>query len=71
MLNPPNIIVVGFYVDEYFAGLWVYENHQDPICTKIRAAFVVNFVNCPLLWVSKIQTYIDLSTQYSEYVVCF
>ena len=29
---------------------------------------MVNFYNCPLLWVSKLQTYISLSTLHYEYV---
>ena len=29
---------------------------------------MVNFSNCPLLWVSKLQIYIALSTLHSEYV---
>ena len=30
---------------------------------------MVTFSNCPLLWVSKLQTEISLSTLHSEYVV--
>ena len=35
---------------------------------RSRTLFVVNFSNCPLLWVSKLQTDIDLYTLHSEYV---
>ena len=48
--------------------MWGHEDPQDPICARIRTGFVVNFVNFPLLWVSKIQAEIDLSTLHSEYV---
>ena len=41
---------------------------QDPICAISRTVFVITFANCPLLWVSKLQTEIALSTLYSEYV---
>ena len=34
----------------------------------VELDFVVTFSNCPLLWESKIQTYIALSTLHSEYV---
>ena len=56
------------YADADFAGLWGNEDPQDPICDRSRTGFVVNFANFPLLWVSKIQTSIALSTLNSEYV---
>ena len=61
--------MVDFYADADFAGLWGHENYQDPICARSRTGFEVTFSNCPLLWVSKLQTYIALSTIHSEYVV--
>ena len=60
--------MVDFYADADFAGLWGHEDPQDPICARSRTGFVVTFSNCPLLWVSKQQTEIALSTQHSEYV---
>ena len=35
---------------------------------RSRTGFVVTFANCPLMWVSKLQTEIALSTLHSEYV---
>ena len=69
VFNPSKKLVVGFYADADFAGLWGHENPQDPICAKSRTGFVVTFYNGPLLWVSKIYTKIALSTLYSEYMV--
>ena len=60
-------MVVDCHADADFAGLWVHENTEDPICASSRNRFVVNFSNCPLLWVSKLQTEIALSTLHSEY----
>ena len=54
VFNPPNTLVVDFYADAYFAGLWGHENPQDPIFARIRTEFVVTFTNFTLLWVSKI-----------------
>ena len=56
VFNPSKKLVVDCYVDENFAGLWGHEDPQDPICARSRTVFVVTFSNCPLLWVSKIQT---------------
>ena len=59
---------VDCYADADFAGLWGHEDPQDPICARSRNGFVVNFANCTLLWVSKLQTEISLSTLHYDYV---
>ena len=68
VFNPYNKLVVDCYADADFAGLWVHEDPQDPIFARSRTGFVVTFDNCPLLWVSKLQTEIAISTLHSEYV---
>ena len=68
VFNPSKKMVVGCYADADFVGLWGHENPQDAIFAGSRTGFVVTFVNFPLLWVSKIQTDISLSTLLSEYV---
>ena len=60
--------MVDCYADAYFAGLWVNEDPQDPICARSRTGFVVTFANCLLLLVSKIQTDIALYTLHPEYM---
>ena len=65
MFNPPKNLVVNFYADAYFAGLWGHEDPQDPICDSSRTVFVVTFANFLLLWVSKLHTEIVLSTLHS------
>ena len=61
-------MVVDFYADADFAGLWGHEDPQDPVCSVSRTGFVVTFENFPLLWVSKLQTDNALSEQHFEYV---
>ena len=56
VFNSYKKLVVGFYADADFAGLWVHENPQDSIFDRIITVFVVTFANFPLLWVSKLQT---------------
>ena len=46
--NPYKKLVVDFYADVDFVGLWGHENCQDPICDRSRTGFVVKFSNCPL-----------------------
>ena len=69
VFNPSNKLVVDFYAGADFAGLWGHTNPQKPICARSRTGFVVTFSNFPLLWVSKIHTYIYLSTLNYEYEV--
>ena len=68
LFNPSKKLVVDCYAGADFLGMWVYEDPQDPICAGSITGFVVTFVKCPLLWVSKLQTDIALSTLHSEYV---
>ena len=68
LFNPSKKLVVDCYADADFAGLWGHENPQEPICARSRTGFVVTFANFTLLWVSKLQTEISVSTLHSEYV---
>ena len=56
------------YVDTDFAGLWGAEDPQDPVCIKSRTGYVITLSGAPVLWVSKLQTEIALSTTEAEYV---
>ena len=56
------------YADADFAGLWNYEDSEDPVCVKSRSGYVMTLADCPIHWVSKLQTVIALSTLESEYI---
>jgi hypothetical protein len=68
IIEPSQELKVDLYVDAAFAGLWGYEDKQDPSCVKSRTGFVVFVGDCPVLWGSKMQTEIALSTMESEYI---
>jgi hypothetical protein len=68
ILKPTGELAIDCYVDADFAGLWKREDDQDPMCAKSRTGFVFTIAGCPLIWVSKMQTEIALSTMESEYV---
>jgi hypothetical protein len=44
------------------------EDKQDPISVKSRTGYVIMYRGAPLLWVSKMQTQIALSTMEAEYI---
>ena len=68
IINPSDILNVDCYVDADFGGLWGSEDDQDPVSVKSRSGFIIMFMGCPLLWISKLQTQIALSTMESEYI---
>jgi hypothetical protein len=67
-LKPSDDISVDCYVDADFAGLYGQEDPQDPISVKSRTGYVLTLANCPLLWASKLQVEVALSTMEAEYV---
>ena len=68
IFTPTPHIKLDCYVDADFAGLWGYEDDQDPVCVKSRTGFVFTIADCPISWTSKLQTEIALSTLEAEYI---
>ena len=68
ILNPRDDYGIDCYPDADFAGLWGHEHPQDPHCARSRTGYVITLAGCPILWVSKLQTEIALSTMEAEYV---
>jgi Reverse transcriptase (RNA-dependent DNA polymerase) len=56
------------YVDADFAGLHGYEDDQDPVSVKSRTGYTLTLFGCPIIWSSKMQTDITLSSTAAEYV---
>jgi hypothetical protein len=68
VLKPSKQLKIDCYPDADFAGLWGYEDPQDPNSAKSRTGFVITVADCPIVWHSKMQTEIALSTMEAEYV---
>ena len=68
ILSPSETLHIDCYPDSDFAGLWKYEDSHDPHCVRSRTGYVITLANCPILWSSKLQTEIALSTMEAEYV---
>ena len=68
IIKPTQNLQIDLYADADFAGLWNSEDDQDPICVKSRSGYILTIGNVPLVWKSKLQTEIALSTMESEYI---
>jgi hypothetical protein len=68
MYMPDKGMKLDCYVDADFAGLWGAEDSQSPLSVKSRTGYMLTLGNCPLVWVSKLQSLIALSTLESEYI---
>jgi hypothetical protein len=67
-ITPDTDLKLDLYVDADFAGLWNVEDVHDPTCVKSRTGYIVTLGNVPIIWASKLQTEIALSTTESEYI---
>ncbi len=68
ILRPTASCTLDCYVSADFAGIWSSDLAEDPISVKSRTGYVITFANCPVLWSSKLQTEIALSTTEAEYI---
>ena len=67
VLNPNSeMLNIGAYPDADFAGMYGHKRSDDPACAKSRTGFVINFADCPVLWISKLQQETALSTMEAE-----
>jgi hypothetical protein len=67
-MKPNGNYQLNCYADADFVGLWGKEEDQDPICVKSRYGYLIMFMNCPILWSSKLQTQVALSTMEAKYI---
>ena len=69
MIYKPNFSLgLQCYVDADFAGGWNQLDADNPENLMSRTGYVIMFAGCPILWSSKLQTEITLSTTEAEYV---
>ena len=59
---------IEIFVDASFAGDWNKSWSQDPSSVFSRTGFIIFYAGCPIIWLSKLQTEISLSTTESEYI---
>ena len=69
IIMDPSDLNFKVYVDADFSGLWDRKTAEDdPTTAKSRTGFVIMFAGCPIIWMSKLQTEVALSTTEAEYI---
>ena len=56
------------FVDADFAGSWNANWSEDQQSVLSRTGYLIKFANCPIVYVSKMQSEIALSTTEAEYI---
>ena len=64
-----NVLKMDAHVDSDFMGLYGKEKRVDPDNVKSRTGFVICVNGCPIIWYSKLQDGVALSTMMDKYYV--
>jgi hypothetical protein len=68
ILRPDATKSFEVHVDCDFVGNWVKEDAMsDPSTAKSRTGYIISKGGCPVIWASKLQTEVVLSSTESEY----
>lgn len=59
---------IDCYVDADFAGTWTPDTSTHPTSVRSCTGYVITFANYPILWSSKLQSEVTLSTTEVEYI---
>jgi len=68
ILRPDFALSTQCFVDADFAGAWDKEDCTDPSSVYSHTGYVIMYTRCPILWVSRLQTEVELSTMEAEYI---
>jgi hypothetical protein len=68
IIKPTSTIDIDAYPDADFAGLYGYEDNNDPACVRSRTGYVITVSGCPIYWSSKLQTETATSTMEAEII---
>jgi hypothetical protein len=68
LIKPGGKVKIDCYVDADFAGLHGSEDPQDPSSARSRTGYVLLLCGIPVVWASKMQTLVALSTMEAEYI---
>ena len=66
--NPDQKRGLECYVNADWAGSWHQDQSHDPLGAFSRTGYVIFYARCPILWGSKMQPLVTLSTTKAEYI---
>jgi hypothetical protein len=65
----PRVQSLECYADASFGGDWNRATAAHDVSTaKSRTGYIITYCGCPVIWASKLQTEIALSTTEAEYI---
>ena len=67
VLSPQHDKGLEVHVDANFSGNWSQEDSFDPDTARSRHGFIISYAGFPVVWKSRLQTEITLSTTEAEY----
>ena len=68
IMKPDKTRGLECYVDADWAGSWNDRSSNDPLSSHSRTGFIILYAGCPIIWGSKMQQLIALSTTEAEYI---
>src|SRR5687768_11048686 len=68
IMHPQTAKGLECYVDANFAGGFMPNSASDATSCLSCTRFFINFANCPIVWASKLQPIIALSTIKAKYI---
>lgn len=68
IVKPSGTLKLECFADADYAGLWSYVDSTDPVSVRSRTGYLMTLGEVPVIWTSKLQTEIALSTMESEYI---
>jgi hypothetical protein len=68
ILKPDKSRGLECFVDADWAGSWRDRSSNGPLSSHSRTGYVIKYAGCPIIWASKMQPLIALSTTEAEYI---
>ena len=70
-LKPDRCKGLECHIDADFSGTWTHLSAGDPLSYHSRTGFFISYAGYPVLWKSKCQSLVTLSTTETEYIALY
>ena len=68
IFQPDPKLGLEYFVEADFSGCWSQADTYNPENVMSCTGYIIRYAGCPIVWCSKLQTEIDLSTSEAEYI---